>query len=154
MVSSAGSLKFQKIIHAVGPRWRGGRNHEEITLLNCVNNVFEEAKNQRLQSIAIPPLSTGIFGYPLPEAVATIVDALATRESTEGDLPLHVTFFDIKNDSLKLYEKELRKRYTPAKIPTPSKSPSTQRLSTPQLASISGKLWPVVLYHIPKNLLA
>ena len=126
--SSAGSLKCKKIIHAVGPRWRNGFRQEEHTLFMCIDNCFEEAAKFNLQSLAIPPISTGIFGYPLEKAVKTIVDALGTRESKNEFVPQRVIFVDNKDDSLRLFERELRARYETSQ-PKPKLPPrkSTQR---------------------------
>ena len=109
--SSAGDLKCKKIIHAVGPRWGGGRLQEELTLYNCINHCFDEVKKHKLQSIAIPPISTGIFGYPLEKAVKTIVEALYERDKEGKHLPPLIFFVDNKDDSLHLFEKELKQRY-------------------------------------------
>ena len=109
--SGSGRLKCKKIIHAVGPRWRGGRQEEDRILYACIDNCFDEALKHSLQSIAIPPISTGIFGYPLPKAVEVIVDALCDRDRTDNPLPQRVIFVDNKDDSLELFKKELEKRY-------------------------------------------
>lgn len=109
--SSAGKLNCKKIIHAVGPRWKGGSSDEENSLLAAVDGCFREAEKHKLQSIALPPLSTGIFGYPLGSAVSTIVKALQQRESSGAFLPNLVIFTDNKDNSLRLFEQELRQRY-------------------------------------------
>lgn len=112
MVSSAGRLSCKKIIHAVGPRWRNGYSQEERTLYGCIDNCFEESKKQKFQSIAIPPVSTGIFGYPLDKAVKTIVDVVFHRDRDGDYLPRRIMFVDNKENSLKLFEKELRGLYS------------------------------------------
>ena len=109
--SSAGTLRCKKIIHAVGPKWQGGHLQEERTLYACIDNCFDEAENHNLKSIAIPPISTGIFSYPLRDAVRTIVEALYDRERRNHPLPQQVIFVDNKDDSIKLFEKELTDRF-------------------------------------------
>ena len=112
--STAGRLNCKKIIHAVGPRWKDGQRGEEKSLLAAVDGCFKEAQKHDLRSIAIPPLSTGIFGYPLALAVATIVEAMSKRETSKGFLPKLVIFTDNKDDSLRLFEQQLRQRYDQA----------------------------------------
>lgn len=137
--SSAGQLQCKKVIHAVGPRWRGGRAQEERTLVTCIESCFEEAETYQFQSIAIPPISTGIFGYPLDKAVKTIVDALGDREIRKESLPGLVIFVDNKEDSLQLFERELRARYEKTQPKAKPKLPARQQSQTarsPQPVSV------------------
>lgn len=62
--SGDGMLECRYIIHAVGPMWHGGNNDEASLLQMTVQNCFREAEKLGCQSIAIPAISTGIFGYP------------------------------------------------------------------------------------------
>ena len=113
-VSGPGKLKCKKIIHAVGPRWKNGSHEEDRILYTCIDNCFEETKKWNFQSIAIPPVSTGIFGYPLPKAIEVIVDVLHDR-STSGDyLPQRILLVDNKSDSLPLYKKKLEEKSSAA----------------------------------------
>ncbi|KAF6033906.1 PARP14 [Bugula neritina] len=108
MTSSPGNLSCKKIIHAVGPKWVNGERHEEITLLNCVDNCFLETEKEKMQSIAIPPISTGIFEFPMGKAVKAIVGAIKQREKNNEYLPQLISLVDNKSDSLQLFETELR----------------------------------------------
>ncbi|KAK6168972.1 hypothetical protein SNE40_020113 [Patella caerulea] len=72
MVSGSGNLKCKKVIHAVGPIWKGGENGEENILKNAVKNSLMAATKENLQSVAIPPISTGIFHYP-KQAAANVI---------------------------------------------------------------------------------
>lgn len=117
--SNAGDLLCKKIIHAVGPRWRNGFSREESTLSTCVNNCFSEAERYGLQSLAIPPISTGIFRFPLDKAVEAIVGVVAEREAQNSFLPKHVLFVDNKDDSLAMFEKELRAKFDTATVDPP-----------------------------------
>ena len=61
---SAGALPCKKIIHAVGPRWTNGSKGEEQILYFTVYNSLQCASNEKLDSVAFPAISTGIFGVP------------------------------------------------------------------------------------------
>lgn len=111
MSSGPGNLPCKRIIHAVGPVYKSGRNQEDIILSRCINNCFEEGKKHGLKSMALPPISTGIFHYPLEEAIETIVDAIHQRVLNKQCLPDHIVLIDNKDDSLELYERELRKLF-------------------------------------------
>jgi len=76
MMSAAGRLPCKKVIHAVGPRWKGGQNNEPTDLYNATYGSLEVAENSGLSSVAFPALSCGIFGYPVKQATETIITAL------------------------------------------------------------------------------
>ena len=75
-VSTPGQLPCKKVIHAVGPRWHGGRSNEENDLYDAIFESMQAAEKLGLCSIAFPALSCGIFQYPLDKATKTIISAL------------------------------------------------------------------------------
>lgn len=56
IVTTAGKLAADKIIHAVGPRW--GEGSERGKLANVTLACLRLAEQNRLKSIAVPPIST------------------------------------------------------------------------------------------------
>ncbi|XP_052083398.1 uncharacterized protein LOC127720696 [Mytilus californianus] len=64
--TSAGSLPYQCVIHAVGPRWYNYTDKRKCAndLEETVKNCFHEAEKKMLTSVAIPAISSGIFGVP------------------------------------------------------------------------------------------
>jgi len=62
----AGHLPCRYVIHAVGPVW--GSGDEEIKLSQAINGSMAVAEQLGLTSIAFPPISTGIFGFPKEKA--------------------------------------------------------------------------------------
>ena len=83
-------LPAKYVIHAVGPRWNGGKSGERAKLASCYRKSLELARAHGIETIAFPGISTGIYGYPLREAadtaIATIAEGLAAH-----DLPRLVT---------------------------------------------------------------
>ncbi|XP_071089495.1 protein mono-ADP-ribosyltransferase PARP14-like [Haliotis cracherodii] len=69
-----GSCDF--IVHAVGPRWEGGKKKEKEKLREAVTRSLELTDNRLGSSIAIPALSAGIFGYPKDAATKVITTAV------------------------------------------------------------------------------
>ena len=86
-ITSAYRLKARRIIHTVGPVWRGGTQGEPELLARCYRNALALAVVEGLRSMAFPAISTGIYGYP-KEAAADI----AVREVRMIGMPEHVIF--------------------------------------------------------------
>ena len=61
-VTGAGKLKAKYVIHAVGPVY--GEEGEE-KLAEAIRNSLETADKLQLESLAMPAISTGAYGYPL-----------------------------------------------------------------------------------------
>jgi O-acetyl-ADP-ribose deacetylase (regulator of RNase III) len=70
------------IIHAVGPVWRGGRQQEDRLLVGAYLASLELAEKNHCASVALPAISTGVYGFPLqraaPLALSTCRDFLLT----------------------------------------------------------------------------
>jgi O-acetyl-ADP-ribose deacetylase (regulator of RNase III) len=93
--TGAGRLPFKFIIHAVGPVW--GSGDEASKLARAVAGSLELADHLGLISLALPAISTGIFGYPLREAAAVILSELVNyaREKSPGSLQrLQLVLYD------------------------------------------------------------
>jgi len=78
-------LPARWIVHTVGPVWHGGDQGEAALLASCYRRSIEVARRVRVDSIAFPAISTGIFGYP-GRAAAEI--AIATVRAHESELAL------------------------------------------------------------------
>jgi O-acetyl-ADP-ribose deacetylase (regulator of RNase III) len=76
-------LAAKKVIHAVGPVWRGGQHKEPELLASCYRRSLELATEHALASIAFPSISTGAYGYPIalaaPIAVSTVQEFVARK---------------------------------------------------------------------------
>jgi O-acetyl-ADP-ribose deacetylase (regulator of RNase III) len=66
-------LRAAWVIHAVGPRWRGGSHGEDDALASAYRAALREAARVGARSVAIPAISTGIYGFPLERATALAV---------------------------------------------------------------------------------
>jgi O-acetyl-ADP-ribose deacetylase len=80
VATTAGMLDAEKVIHAVGPIYRDGRQGEPELLASAYRSAFSLAAEQGLKTIATPSLSTGAYGYPMDDAariaISTAIDSL------------------------------------------------------------------------------
>jgi O-acetyl-ADP-ribose deacetylase len=74
-ITSAGALPCRYILHAVGPIW--GSGDEAGKLDQAVRGALRTADELNLDSLAMPAISTGIFGFPKEQAARVILGALA-----------------------------------------------------------------------------
>lgn len=72
--TSGGDLPAKYVIHAVGPVW--GDGDEDQKLLHAVFGSLRVADELNCASIAMPALSTGIFGFPKERAAKIIFTAI------------------------------------------------------------------------------
>jgi O-acetyl-ADP-ribose deacetylase (regulator of RNase III) len=93
----------QWIIHAVGPRWRGGDKGEPEALASCYRRSLEVADELGAKSVAFPAISTGIYGYPPEEAARIAVDTI--RSTPTGVELVRLVAFD--EATHRLYEELL-----------------------------------------------
>lgn len=63
VITGAGLLSATHVIHAVGPRM--GEGDEDRRLASAVRSSLALADRHGLGSIALPAISTGIFGFPM-----------------------------------------------------------------------------------------
>jgi O-acetyl-ADP-ribose deacetylase (regulator of RNase III) len=73
-ITSGGNLKARYVIHAVGPVYDGTSRSAEL-LASAVRSALQMADEHRLKSVALPAISTGIFGYPMAEAARVMLQA-------------------------------------------------------------------------------
>ncbi len=69
-------LPARWVIHAVGPRWRGGDHGEPELLASCYRRSLALADELGARSIAFPAISTGIYGFPAGRAARIAVDTI------------------------------------------------------------------------------
>ena len=62
------NLPARYVIHAVGPVWRGGQQNEDELLARCYRNSLALAEQHKIQTIAFPSISTGVYGFPVQRA--------------------------------------------------------------------------------------
>ena len=90
-VTPAFGLDATYIIHASGPRWKGGKSGEVKTLRKCYDRSLALAYKKKCHSIAFPLLATGTYGFPKELGIEIAVDAFTSfLEKHEMDITLVV----------------------------------------------------------------
>jgi len=82
----AGNLPCRYVIHAVGPMW--GEGDEDEKLVSAIRGSLHLADQLGLNSIALPALSTGIFGFPKHQAARIILSTVQDYLVSAPDTPL------------------------------------------------------------------
>ncbi|KAL9653410.1 hypothetical protein ABK040_002046 [Willaertia magna] len=77
VTTTSGKLNGLKCIYnAIPPIYSNGNSNEPLLLEQTVNNILDLASKDNITSIAIPPLSMGIFHYPIDKATQVIASTI------------------------------------------------------------------------------
>lgn len=94
-ITGAGRLPARHVIHAVGPIWRGGGNGEPELLASCYRRAIELAAAHGCARVALPAISTGVYGYPLADGARVALHATRTALDVQvGVLEARFWLFD------------------------------------------------------------
>ncbi len=96
------NLPAAYVIHTVGPIWRGGGHGEARLLESCYRQCIDLARSALLDSLALPAISTGVFGYPLKAATA-----IAIQTVVDTNYPPLVRFVCFDAATRAVYESQL-----------------------------------------------
>lgn len=76
VITTAGRLSANYVIHTVGPVWNGGLNQEREKLADCYFNSLRLAVQHQCKTVAFPNISTGVYRFPKEEASKIAVDSI------------------------------------------------------------------------------
>lgn len=69
-------LRAKYVIHTPGPIWRGGGAGEAALLASCYRACLALAAERGIRTVDFPSISTGVYGYPLPQAATVALRAI------------------------------------------------------------------------------
>ena len=99
VITTAGELPAQFVIHTVGPVWNQGKSGEAEKLRACYLNALSLASDHQIKTIAFPNISTGVYRYPKAEAAQVAIQAVKDAAAAGVEKVLFVCF-DEENYSL------------------------------------------------------
>ena len=102
------ALKAKYVIHAVGPIWRGGNNHEEEDLYGCYRESLNRAYENDCHSIGFPLISSGIFGYPKDRAWREALQSCSDWIAEHPDYDIKIVFAVLDDSVLDLGLKTMK----------------------------------------------
>jgi len=106
VITTAGLLPAKYVIHTVGPVWSGGGNNEEELLRNAYLNSLKLAVENRVETIAFPNISTGIYHFPKQRAAEIAIKAVTDFLSADNQLKT-VSFVCFDNENYMIYQRLL-----------------------------------------------
>ena len=106
-ITAGYKLSAKHVIHTPGPIWRGGNKGEPELLANCYANSLALAKENGIQSIAFPSISTGIYCFPVDLASTIAIEQITNfLEQNPSFEKVIIVCFD--EETLKVYKNTLK----------------------------------------------
>jgi O-acetyl-ADP-ribose deacetylase len=108
VMTGAGHLKARQVIHAVGPRM--GEGDEDRKLSSATRAALALADRRGLKSIALPALSTGVFGFPMERAARVMLTEI--HRYLQGGTKLERVVVALWDDeAFEIWKRELRRGF-------------------------------------------
>ena len=110
-ITGAGNLPCKAVIHTVGPIWGGGGFHEQELLHLAATRSLLLAQERRFETISLPTISAGVFGFPPSLSISTLVDAAVSFLARFPESPVReIRFCEIRSELTQLFVDELKRR--------------------------------------------
>ena len=102
VITRAGNLNANFVIHTVGPVWNNGKGNVRELLASCYTSTLDLCIANQIKTVAFPNISTGIYKFPKKEAceiaMNTVMKYLGKNEIEE------IIFVCYDTENLILYE--------------------------------------------------
>lgn len=96
------------VIHAVGPVWRGGRAGEPDLLAGAYAQSLKLADSHDCRSLALPSISTGIYGFPVERAAPLAITQCAAFLRSGPQQLERIAFSLFDGETLRMFEQALQ----------------------------------------------
>ncbi len=105
-ITRAYDLPAKRVIHTVGPVWRGGDLDEDALLASCYRRSMGLAVEHGLETVAFPAISTGVYRFPKARAARIAVREVARSLEAHPSIAV-VTFVAFSASDYEIYEREV-----------------------------------------------
>ncbi|RVE68798.1 hypothetical protein OJAV_G00095030 [Oryzias javanicus] len=115
IITDGCNLSCKYVIHAVGPRFSdSNKKTSESRLKSAVKESLRQAESVNCSSIALPAISSGIFGFPVQLCAETIAQAVREFcDSPQGPRSLtEIHLVDNKEDTIKVMATAVSKEFS------------------------------------------
>ena len=103
-------MPARRVIHTVGPVYRGGQRGEPELLANAYKNSCRLAVENGLRSISFPSISTGAYGYPIVEAARIALTEVYGFLKKQDEIH-EIRFVLFSTGDLEVYRETARELY-------------------------------------------
>ena len=106
-----GWLKCKYIIHAVGPSVHGELKQKDIdNLKTAIEKVYDLAEENKVKSVSIPAVSSGIFGFPKKKCAEIMIEVTIDHLDKMKDKTSikEIRFTNIDIETCRIFENELK----------------------------------------------
>ena len=132
--AAGGALKCKHIIHTIGPEaYKHGNQCQHLLWMACMNTL-QLAEKLKAISLAIPPISTGIFQVPKDLVAKTLIQTVCSYPGyTEGVL---------RDISIVITDKETYEAFKPSFIDVRTKWNAGAAMTQPPIPLQHSHSWP------------
>ncbi|MEM8488106.1 MAG: O-acetyl-ADP-ribose deacetylase [Bacteroidota bacterium] len=103
--TTAGNLPAKRVIHTVGPIWKGGEDNEANLLANAYRNSLMQARHESLRQVAFPSISTGAYGFPIESASKLALQTISAFVNSFSDVFDNILIVLFTDKDLAVYQK-------------------------------------------------
>lgn len=101
VVTTGGNLPARRVIHTVGPVYKGGYDGENTKLERAYQSSLQLAVDEGLRTLAFPSISTGAYRFPIDEASLVALNTMVRfcRENPDALDEIRVVLFSAEDMS-------------------------------------------------------
>ena len=144
ITNAYGLTNYRNIIHICGPDYTGGGHEEELLLESCYEECLKLAKENQLESVAVPVYDSGTFGFTTGQviriATRVISDFLAENDMTVYLLVNDREFIDSRDDLYADINSYLESKIRKVDTESSSKPKHKNKAKEDHLSLISDKI--------------
>lgn len=102
VITKAGNLPADYVIHAVGPRWNEGKHDESDLLKKTYVNCFKLIEQYKIKTVSFPNISTGIYKFPRELAAKIALNVIIQHLHANNDIEM-INLVCFEQDNYDIY---------------------------------------------------